>query len=193
MILNNIPVYDGKMLHSRFAYSVFRKDVLAVGNIVAFRAPMLVEKDGMIDLEDVLDGDFIYSEDAINFCWEIPGIDIFGGIAFQRLFNTQIANILSPIIDHPIKMKGDDIMVQAEHDGGGIRQSVGKASVSIACLRNGASLGHTGININAGKRAPAFAYSTKLTNEQAHDFMTKAIAEFYHLTDDIFVASSKII
>lgn len=193
MILKNIQVYDGKMLHARFAYATFRKKVTPVGNIVAYRAPMLVERDGMIDLEDVLDGDFIYSDDAINFCWEIPNIELFGAIAFQRLFNTQIANILSKILGKPIIMKGDDIMVQAEHDGGGIHQTSGKASVSITCLRNGAALGHTGINVSAGKRAPAFAFSTKLTNAQAEEFMNEVIETFYILTDDIFVASTKVI
>jgi hypothetical protein len=193
MILTNIPTYDGKLLHSRFAYTFFRKEVLAVGNIVSFRAPMHVETAGMIDLEDVLSQDFIYSDDAINFCWEIPNIDIFGAISFQRLFNTQMANILSEIIGHPIKMKGDDIMVQAEHTGGGIVQKQGKASVSITALRNGAALGHTGINVNAGKRAPAFAFSTNLTNEQVVKFQQLVIEEFYKLVDDIFVASTKVI
>jgi hypothetical protein len=193
MILDDIKVYDGKLLHSRFAYSIFRKDVLAVGNIVAFRAPMLVETEGMIDLEDVLSKDFIYSDDAVNFCWEIPNIDIFGAISFQRLFNQQIANILSEMIGRPIKMKGDDIMVQAEHDQGGITQSQGKASVSITCLRNGAALGHTGINVWAGKKAPAFAYSTKLSEQQCKEFMKKVIETFYAMVDDIFVASTKVI
>lgn len=198
MILKNIEVYDGKLLHSRFAYSLFRKGengngVLRIGNIVAFRAPMKVEKEGMIDLEDVLSDDFIYSEDAINFCWEIPEICAFGAVSFQRLFNQQIANILSDIIQKPIKMRGDDMMVQAEHDGGGIHQTQGKASVSITCLRNGAAVGHTGINILAGKKAPAFAYSTNLTDSQANEFMVKTINAFYEMADDIFVATTKVI
>lgn len=193
MILDNIKVYDGKLLHARFAYSIFRKEVLRVGNIIAFRAPMHVETDGMIDLEDVLSKDFIYSDDAINFCWEIPEIDIFGAISFQRLFNQQIANILSELIGKPIKMKGDDMMVQDEHNQGGIIQSQGKASVSITCLRNGAALGHTGINIWAGKQAPNFAFSTKLGEAQCKEFMKKVIELFYEMVDDIFVASTKVI
>lgn len=195
MILKNIEVYDGKLLHSRFAYSIFRKggDVLRIGNIIAFRAPMKVEKEGMIDLEDVLSDDYIYSDDAINFCWEIPEICAFGAVSFQRLFNQQIANILSDIIGAPIKCDGDDLMVQAAHDGGGIYQKEGKASVSITCLRNGAAVGHTGINIVAGKKAPAFAYSTKLTDEQANEFMVKVVNTFYEMADDIFVATTKVI
>ena len=37
---------------------------------------------------------------------------------------------------------------------------------------------HTGINISAGKKAPAFAYSTNLTDVQAVEFMSKVEAEF---------------
>ena len=53
-------VYDGKLIHERFAYKFFRKNVANEGNIVAFRAPMYVE-DALIDLEDSLENDFIHS------------------------------------------------------------------------------------------------------------------------------------
>ena len=46
-------VYDGNLIHNRFAYEYFRKNVSPYGNIVAFRAPMYV-KDALIDLEDTL-------------------------------------------------------------------------------------------------------------------------------------------
>ena len=76
MIITDIPVYDGLLIHKRFAYNYFRKKTLPIGNIVAFRAPMNVQAEGMIDSEDVLQNDYIYSDDAINFCWEIPYLRI---------------------------------------------------------------------------------------------------------------------
>jgi hypothetical protein len=193
MILSNIPVYDGNFIHSRFAYKYFRDRTLPIGNIVAFRAPMLVEAEGMIDLEDVISKDYIYSDDAINFCWEIPNIDCFAAVAFQRLFNTQIANILNQFINKPIEVDGDDLIVHAEHTQHGIAQIKGKASVSITHLVNGAALGHTAINIVAGKKAPAFAFSTNLTHKQAEEFMTKVVEAFYKTTDSIFIATTKVI
>ena len=63
MIITDIKVYDGLLIHKRFAYTYFRKKTLPIGNIVAFRAPMNVQADGMIDNEDVLQNDFIYSYD----------------------------------------------------------------------------------------------------------------------------------
>jgi hypothetical protein len=194
MILHDVKVYDGNLIHSRFAYRYFRDKTLPIGNIVAFRAPMKVEAEGMIDSEDILNADYIYSDDAINFCWEIPGLDPFGAVAWQRLFNTQIANVLSTkYINAPIEVDGDDLMVHKEHNQGGITQAKGKCSVSITVSNNNVALGHTGININAGKKAPAFAYSTSLTNEQAQAFMKDIIDIFYQMNDDIFLATTKVI
>ena len=186
--------YDGHLIHNRFAYKLLRNKVLPQGNIVAFRAPMLVEASGMIDLEDVLSNDFIYSKDAVNFCWEIPNLEAFGAVAFQRLFNTQLANILYNIIQKPIEVSGDDLFVHDKFVGSdGEEHDKGKCSVSITYTKNGAAIGHTGINVNAGPKAPGFAYSTKLSDEQIQAFMYKAIEVFHNMTDSIFVATTKII
>ena len=193
MIIKDIKVYDGPLIHKRFAYDYFRNKVLPTGNIIAFRCPMDVSIDGMIDQEDVLQGDYIASDDAVNFCWEIPHLDKFGAVAFQRLFNTQIANILSGLINKPIEVDGDDLMVHDEFEGNdGKLQAVGKCSVSITYSKDNVAIGHTGINIDAGRKAPAFAYSTELDEEQTQEFMTRVIDTFYGMVDDIFIATTKI-
>ena len=194
MIVRDIDIYDGALLHDRFAYKYFRNKVLPIGNIIAFRAPMLVEADGMIDKEDILNNDFIYSDDAVNFLWEIPGVDALGAVFFQRLFNTQIANILSTtFLKAPIEVDGDDLMVHKEHEQHGIIQPKGKCSVSITYSKNGAALGHTGINIQAGRKAPSFAYSTNLSDEEADQFMKHVIDSFYEINDTSFIATTKIV
>jgi len=194
MIIEDIKVYDGPLIHKRFAYDFFRNKTLPIGNIIAFRCPMDVNVSGMIDQEDVLQGDYIYSEDAINFCWEIPMLDKFGAVAFQRLLNTQIANILSSkYIKKPIEVDGDDLMVHDEFEGSdGTLQKVGKCSVSITYSKDNVALGHTGININAGRRAPNFAYSTNLSDDDATKFMQDIIDLFYSMVDDMFIATTKI-
>ena len=193
MIITDQVCYDGPFIHSRFAYKYFRDKVSPTGDIVAFITPAKVI-DGLIDLEDALSKDYIYSEKMINFCWEIPCCDnIFGAIAFQRLFNTGLADILAKYIKAPINVDGDDIMVMKEHNQGGIIQSSGKASVSITHLVENIAIGHTGINISAGKDAPAFAYSTNLTDDEARAFINDVSTFFYWLTRDIFVAGTKVI
>ena len=194
MIVTDIPVYDGDILHSRFAYKFFRNKTLPIGNILAFRAPMKVEADGMIDLEDTLANDYIYSEDALNFLWEIPNMNEFGAVAWQRLFNTQVANILSSkYLKAPIEVDGDDLMVHKEHDQHGIIQPKGKCSVSITYCSNGTALGHTAINVTAGRQAPAFAFSTNLDDKQCDNFMKDVVNMFYAMNDDMFIATTKII
>ena len=186
-------VYDGKLIHERFAYKHFRKDVSPYGNIVAFRAPMYVS-DALIDLEDSLSNDFIHSQDAINFCWEIPNLCPFGAVSFQRLFNTAVANILSNIIQKPIVVDGDDLLVQDEFVGtdNKVRQS-GKVSVSITYSKDNVAVGHTGINIVAGEKAPPFAYSSNLTKQATKEFIGAVIDYFNNEVRDQFTATTKVI
>lgn len=191
MIITDQKIYDGSFIHSRFAYKYYRDRVLPIGNIVSFIAPVEVTLN-LIDLEDSLEKDYIFSESMVNFCWEIPNLDPFGAVCFQRLFNTAIANTLYKIINKPIEMKGDDIMVHAEHNQGGIVQQKGKASVSITYSKDNVAIGHTGVNITAGKSAPAFAFSTKLTPEQAEKFQKSVNEQFYQMVDNIFIATCKI-
>lgn len=189
----NADFYDGSALHSRFAYKFFRDKTMAIGNIIAFRSPMDVTTE-MVDTEDVLAGDTIHSDDAINLLIEIPNIDLFAGVCFQRLYISYIANILaSQYLKCDIEVDGDDIMVHKEFTQGGIIQQKGKASVSIARQDNGAVLIHIGINVKAGKKAPAFAFSTNLTDEQVHNFMNECVAAYYAMAHDIFIATAKVV
>ena len=186
-------VYDGNLIHNRFAYEYFRKNVSPYGNIVAFRAPMYV-KDALIDLEDTLSDDYIHSQDSINFCWEIPNLCPLGAVSFQRLFNTAIANNLAAIIQKPIAVEGDDLMVQDEFVGNDEKvRKAGKVSVSITYSKDNVSLGHTGINIIAGDKAPGFAYSSNLNKKQVEYFMTSVIDYFNSEVQDQFVATTKVI
>ena len=186
-------IYDGSLIHSRFAYRFFNKEVSPYGNIVAFRAPMFVS-DNLIDLEDSLTKDYIFSDDAINFCWEIPNLCPIGAVAFQRLLNTAIANILSRIIQRPIQMKGDDLMVHDTFLGSDkTERKVGKVSVSITYSKDNVAIGHTGINVKAGAKAPGFAYSSNLSDEDVSVFIETVVDYFNKEVKDIQIATSKII
>jgi hypothetical protein len=194
MILDQNTTYNGDLIHKRFAYEFLRKNVSPIGDLICFRGAMNVTTN-LIDQEDLLAKDYIYSNDAINFVWEIPNLCPFGAVAFQRLFNTQIANILSVrYLKKPIELRGDDLMVHDTFIGSdGKEQKVGKASVSITYSTNNVAIGHTGINIDAGKSAPGFAYSTKLSDEDAISFMKDIESVFYISTRDIQIATTKVI
>jgi hypothetical protein len=178
--------YCGKAIHERFSYKFFKKEVNPLGNIVSFIAPMTVT-DHLIDLEDSLNKDFIYSDSAMNFIMEIPNQKIWGGVLFQRLLNAQVGSLLcTKYLQTEGYVDGDDIMVKwgDEHK---------KASVSIAAEKNGAVLIHLGININAGERAPEFAFSTNLPEDTAYEFMTEVESIFYSILESVFIATTKIV
>ena len=179
--------YDGSALHCRQAYKFFKKEVNPLGNIISFVSPMTVEGDNLIDLEDSLNKDFIYSESAMNFIMEIPNKDIWGGVLFQRLLNAQVGSLLcGKYLQVDGYVDGDDIMVDTP-------EGAKKASVSIAAQKNGAVLIHLGININAGERAPSFAYSTNLPEETAYQFMLDVETIFNSILIDVFTATTKIV
>jgi hypothetical protein len=184
--LTGSDYYCGKALHERQAYKLFKKDVNPLGNIISFIAPMTVIEN-LIDLEDSLNKDYIYSDSAMNFLMEIPGKDIWGGILFQRLLNAQVGSLLcSKYLNKEGYVDGDDIMIVTDNGDK-------KASVSIAAEKNGAVLIHLGINIDAGPKAPDFAYSTELSEEQARHFMTDVEDIFYSILQSVWVATTKIV
>lgn len=188
----NVDYYDGSIIHDRFAYKVFRNTVSPLGNIIAFRSKCEVT-DNLIDLEDALKQDYIYSDDMVHFCYEIPNLPLFGGVCFQRLFNTYIGGLLGEIIQSPVEVDGDDIFVKQPFTRNGTTMDAGKASVSIVGEKNGALLGHVGINVSAGNTAPVFAYSTNMTDEQVDMFIDKVCEQFVYMLRDIFVATTKIV
>jgi hypothetical protein len=184
------PIYNGDLIHKRFAYKFFRDSTSPIGDIVSFRAPMKVT-DNLIDLEDSLENDFIYSDDAVNFCWEIPNLCPTGAVAFQRYLNVNIARILSAEFGFTIAMRGDDIMVLADNDD--IPDDFRKASVSITYSKDNVAIGHTGININAGAQAPDFAFSTELTDLEIKKLIEMVEDFFYNSLYDMIRATTKVI
>jgi hypothetical protein len=186
-------IYNGDLIHKRFAYQFFKKDVSPYGNIVAFRAPMFVS-DNLIDLEDSLSKDYIFSDDAVNFCWEIPNMCPLGAVAMQRYLNTAIANILSNLIDKPLEMRGDDIMVYDTFIGSDKKEyNIGKVSVSITYSKDNVAIGHTGINIRTGKKAPGFAYSSNLSDAGVLNLMENVTKHFNIEVKDMQIATTKVI
>ena len=189
----DIPVYSGDLIHSRFAYQYFKKSINPIGSIIAFRAPMYVIE-GLIDLEDSLSKDYIFSDDAINFCWVISNLCPLGAVGFQRWFNVNIAFTLSKLTGLKIGVDGDDLMVDEKFTGSDrVERDQGKASVSITYSKNNVAIGHTGINIKAGSKAPGFAYSTNLTDGEAKIFMETVCNIFNNEIKDICIAASKVI
>jgi hypothetical protein len=151
--------------------------------------------DNLIDLEDKNNNDFIYSDDALSFCWEIPNMNAIGAVFFQRLFVQEIANIFRTDIFglFDVEVRGDDLMLRKRGMGENNKEEWGKASVSITKVTDEVALGHVGININAGYRAPSFAFSLFLTDEQVNTLAGQVKVIFDDILADCFVATTKVI
>ena len=98
------------------------------------------------------------------------------------------------MISKPISVDGDDLMVQDKFIGSDDKvRDEGKVSVSITYSKENVTLGHTGINVIAGSKAPGFAYSSSLSEEQVESFMVAVINYFNAEVADQFVATTKIL
>lgn len=186
--------YDGSLIHSRFGYRLFRKEFNPLGVIYLSRGNMDV-RDNLIDLEDKLSDDFIYSDDALSICWEIPNMNPIGAVFFQRLFVQEIANLFRKDTFglYDVSVEGDDLMLRKKGMGEDNKEAWGKASVSITKVTDSVALGHIGININAGPKAPSFAFSLFLDDELTSMLAYNIYDIFYEILQDCFCATTKVI
>jgi hypothetical protein len=129
--------YTGRELRSHWIYRNFG---MLGDAAVAFVGPCEVDRDGMVDLEDVLNNDYIYSKKMLNFIVEIFGIDLQQGVLLQRLFTCIIQDRVNALLPSPaIRRRGDDLFYQ----------DTAKLSVSICTKSPTSILIHTGLNIDA--------------------------------------------
>lgn len=183
--------YDGSLIHSRFAYNKLGKNIkdFSLGYLNVTRGKMDVTTN-LIDLEDKNNNDYIYSDDALNFCWEIPNMNPIGAVFFQRLFVQEIADLLrsGAYGRYDVEVRGDDLMLRSLG-----MEEFGKASVSITKVTDTVALGHLGININAGSKAPSFAFSLFLTEDLVQTFVLRVQTIFTEILEDCFIATTKVI
>lgn len=127
--------YDGRQLSSLWAYRNFG---LLGDSIVAFRGPCRVELTEMVDLEDVLAGDHIYSEEMLHFIVEHFDLDLEKTVVRQRLLVATIGEVLVGAGVVGLVRRGDDLYL-----------GDAKLSVSIATLSPVSTLIHAGLNVSS--------------------------------------------
>ena len=184
MIVDVSDPFKGEFLKSRFVSRFFVQEnkPYPLGNILAFRAGVGFRTDQS----------GYSSEDAINFCIELPDRDRFTSSAIHKIFISGLGSILgSKYLNAPIEIDGNKILVNKEFKSNGVTLTQGKASFSASSFVNGAGLLYTGINVKAGIGAPAIAFSTDLSNEQCVAFMNDCINMFYGTMNELFLESVK--
>jgi hypothetical protein len=150
--------YNGDQLKSLFPYSISK---VKGDCLVAFFGQMDVRTDHMVDMEDVLQSDYIWSPLAFNMVVEIFHIGIESAVLYQRSL-MQIATetlrdflVYHNIASADIKLEGDDIMVKflgpKEDDKYGVWK---KLSVSIATVSHISGLIHSALNVDVDDKIP---------------------------------------
>jgi len=156
--------YDGSQLQSLFAYKNFG---LMGDSISVFRGSCRVEQNEMVDMEDVLAKDWIYSEDMLHFIVEHFDMDLEKTIIRQRLLIATIKEELEKLGVKTLSRSGDDLY-----------EGVKKLSVSISTLSPVSTLIHCGLNVsNANTPIPTIG----LVNLQIHDVLGfgESVAQHY--------------
>lgn len=171
--------YSGDQLAPHWIYKNFN---LQGDAIVAFCGECEVKLTKMVDVEDVINNEPIYSKLMLNFIIENFNIDLIQGVLRQRLLITLIKETLEEMIPDSVVRSGDDLFVQGR-----------KLSVSIATKTYNSVLIHTGININP-EGAPIDAIgldSLKILDIKT--FAQTIMLKYSHEIDDIILASTKVI
>jgi Uncharacterized conserved protein len=127
--------YDGSQLQSLFTYKNF---ALKGDSMIVFRGSCRVEQNEMVDMEDVLAKDWIFSEDMLHFIVEHFEMDLEKTIIRQRLLIATIKEELEKLGVTTLIRSGDDLYKEDK-----------KLSVSIATLSPVSSLIHCGLNVSS--------------------------------------------
>ncbi|MFI3300342.1 MAG: DUF366 family protein [Candidatus Gastranaerophilales bacterium] len=170
--------YEGHQLAPHWIYKNFK---IQGDAIIAFTGECEVKLSEMVDIEDVINEEPIYSKNMLSFIIEHFNIDISEGVYRQRLLICIIKEILEKRGILVIR-SGDDLFI------GGKKLTVSIATKSITSV-----LIHTGININSENApVPACGLANDLginnIQEIAEEIMKNYVAE----TCDIMLATTKV-
>ena len=135
----------------------------------------------MVDIEDVINNEPIYSKYMLSFITEQFGIGLSEGVLRQRLLITIIKELLEERGIFVIR-NGDDLMIDGK-----------KLSVSIATKSMTSVLIHTGLNIlSEGAPISASGLTSELGITDTKTFALDVMKKYAEELDDIQYACTKV-
>ena len=166
--------YDGSQLSSHWIY----KTTGVMGDAcIAFVGGCDIPYKYMVDLEDELAKDTIYSTKMLHFIVEFFARDIFFGVLFQ---NVLISEIQNELLDCNIKKFGDDLFFEDK-----------KLSISVCTVSPVSTLIHIGINISS-LDTPVKTISLEDLNIDYNEFKIKILDRTQKEYTRILMAISKV-
>ena len=178
LFINNNIKYIGSHLAPHWIYKNFK---LQGDAIVAFTGECEVCLSEMVDIEDVINDEPIYSKNMLSFITEQFGINLSEGVLRQRL----LISIIKELLEERgifVKRNGDDLIING-----------GKLSVSIATKSPTSVLIHTGLNIvSEGAPVKACGLTSDLNINDIKEFANEVMTKYSDEIDDILLATTKV-
>ncbi len=170
--------YIGSQLAPHWIYKNFK---IQGDAIVAFRGECKVDLPEMVDIEDVINNEPIYSKYMLSFITEQFGIELTEGVLRQRLLICIIKELLEEKGVFVVR-NGDDLMIDGK-----------KLSVSIATKSITSILIHTGLNI-LSENAPvnASGLASELGINDTKEFALEVMKRYSEELEDIELAGTKV-
>lgn len=170
--------YIGSQLTPHWIYKNFQ---IQGDAIVAFCGECEVKLTEMVDIEDVINNEPIYSKYMLSFISEQFNIGLVEGVLRQRLLVSKIKEILE-MRSFNVTRNGDDLFVNNK-----------KLSVSIAAKSINSVLIHTGLNIiSDGALIPVSGLKSDLGIADIKEFALEVMKNYTEEIDDIILASTKV-
>ena len=170
--------YVGSQLSPHWIYKNFN---IQGDAIVAFQGECKVDLTEMVDIEDVINEEPIYSKYMLSFISEQFGIGLTEGVLRQRLLMTIIKELLEENGIFVVR-KGDDLMIDGR-----------KLSVSIATKSITSVLIHTGLNIiSEGAPIKASGLKSELGINDTKRFAEEVMKRYAVELEDIYLAGTKV-
>ena len=177
--IDEIIKYDGTQLSPHFIYKKFN---MMGDAIVAFQGPCEVKLTEMVDIEDVINNETIYSEHMLHFIAEMFNTELICGVYMQRLLVTTIKEQLEMNYGKKLVRKGDDLFF-----------GNGKLSVSIATKSPTSVLIHTALNvITDNTPVKTLGLKSDLGIDDIKKFANIVLDAYNNEVKDIYLASTKV-
>ena len=170
--------YIGSQLVPHWIYKNFK---IQGDAIVAFCGECEVKLTEMVDIEDVINNEPIYSKSMLSFISEQFGVNLPEGVFRQRLLICIIKELLEEKGIFVVR-NGDDLMIDGR-----------KLSVSIATKSITSVLIHTGLNIlSEGAPVKASGLTSELGITDVKEFAIEIMKRYSEEIEDIILAGTKV-
>ena len=177
-LIENEIKYEGWQLAPHWIYKNFK---IQGDAIVAFVGECEVKLTEMVDIEDVINNEPIYSKSMLSFITEQFNVDLVEGVFRQRL--------LICIIKEALEKRG----IKVVRDGDDLFVDNKKLTVSIATKSLTSILIHTGININSiGAPVMACGLQNDLGISDIKELAQEIMQKYSMELEDIIFASTKV-